>query len=511
MSSKNCFNFFNLSFVCFSFVLRGGTLGFSAAEAASVAESKTYKIGIVQVIDEGEKLQNYRQCNQQNDNKAFNYPVPTSNLSSGYGRTLTRHVNLPCQMYYPNKNKNFLETNLDKIVHAEGAFKLSNIDHKHINRKSRKEDLMIYPLTTLGRFWESLLEKENITNTVLGPNPKFSVELLPMIEKKNTMKANKTPPDQADRVMVKSFFQEVLDENKIDLAPYDFVVYIQYQIKENKHPNLDQFKRSFAGASLQGKKSTFIAFKMDDFVGNKGFMTIAHELGHVMFGLHDSYDGLKGKFPAGAYDWNTSNWPSKKACLMTEYFPKELSSKNGEQFLAWIPAADINLADNIPLYLREDPSNYYLCAEDKEIIMNPDSIYAKNLFEPVVAPVGVKLDPNVKNQVIYVNEGDEVQLEAYYKYIDPRIKTTQKLNVDAIMLNYNPLQALGIDADRAWDKKNSKYNAMPDFIPFDETLNVPAGATSILLQNKLKILNDSLNERDELFRVGRTFFLIRGK
>jgi len=161
----------------------------------------------------------------------------------------------------------------------------------------------VYSLKHLGRYWEDMLRKHGITDTTLKKNPRFSVTFLPMIEKGNV-------PESRRQAEVLPFLEESAAESGLNLDEFDFVVYIRYY-----SPELEPGFRSFASIHR-----AYVSFELssDEIVKNDGFITTAHELGHVIFDLNDLYDGFGIQYPEGVPD--PARFPQTKACLMTEFF-----------------------------------------------------------------------------------------------------------------------------------------------------------------------------------------------
>ncbi|MBI2579435.1 MAG: hypothetical protein HYW27_00860 [Candidatus Aenigmarchaeota archaeon] len=191
----------------------------------------------------------------------------------------------------------------------------------------------IYSLKHLGKFWENLLKRHGITDTILKKNPRFLVTFLPMIEKGNA-------PESSSPGEWGHFLEESAAESGLNLDEFDYVVYIRYY-----SPSVERGFRSFA---LKGR--AYVSFKLssEEIVKNTEFITTAHELGHVIFDLHDLYDGFGIQYPEGVPD--PVRFPQTKACIMAQSFGLERSDKS-----------DTLVRQYVYSY---DPEDYVLCVDD---------------------------------------------------------------------------------------------------------------------------------------------------
>lgn len=448
-----------------------------------------YKIGVIEVISPDTDLKNYRSCHVKLPSGNYEYRINATH-GIGYGRGQIKHVNLPCQSQrIKGEKKEYLEINLEKYVHGKSTFKIDNLDAPIGGRSVRTESIVVWPISALGSYWEYLLRQAKISNTTLGVNPKFEVEMNAIIKKTDTLIGSKIRTD-SDQLLVRKFFEEAIDENKIDLTKYDFVLLIQYQLSKNNPGQYTQFMRGFAD-KLKGIPAAYVPINIEQFLGNSAFLTAAHELGHAMFGLSDLYNGVYGKYPIGAHNWNINKWPARTACLMTKYFPKAISTSNNSLFIPWDPESDKNLDQKTEVFLRTKVGQYLLCATDIEIITNPNSIYAKNLFTKVIRPIGATY---INDNLYQVKEGTNYELELYSKYFDPRFDS-ESVRVYSATLNHIPFLY------ETNNISNVKRGSQNEFVSFSEDVNVSYGVKNLKLTNKLVIKNDQKIDGLRLFNI----------
>lgn len=452
----------------------------------------TYRIGLIEIIDPGVKLTDFKSCHQKLQNGGYRY-IPFANSKIDDNLIHVYKKNEKCRKLIPNNNDEFLEISLERFVHDKNGVELKNMGQY-------KESLTSWPLTRLGTYWDYLLNQAQIENTSLGRLPKFVIVRNQIIEKKNTLIGSTPPKVAADQKQVRNFFEEAIRENNIDLSSFDFVLAVHYQLDKETSDKKYQFTRGFAD-KLGHLKAAYVPFFRRSFLGNSGFLTAAHELGHVLFNLGDNYlSADQGRYPQGAYDWDTQKWPSRKACLMSKKFPKKISRDNTSAFDEWNPENENNSND---YYLKSKVGQYLLCAIDREKILDPNSIYANDIFSKIVRPVG-----GDSSGIYRIKEDTETSIEVYRKYIDPRVSEeeylvfTNSYYSNPSLLDTGGITNVGIAYFENFGSTVKDFDAISETVIFNKNSN------NVILKNKLKVYKDNLEEGLEFFRLGQSRVLI---
>ncbi len=270
------------------------------------ADNYEYKIGIVQSVAPGFDLSRKKVCLYRDENGHYG-PIGNGNDEN-------------CRRWGADVSYNIAD-----LIFSDNPYTtISNMGDAGASRN-------VYSLKHLGKFWENLLKKHGITDTVLKKNPRFSVTFLPMMEKENTFGSSDVAPFE-------EFFDDSVREAGLNLDEFDFIVYIRYY-----SPETEIGFRSFALT-----KEAYVSFRLssEDIVKNREFITTAHELGHIMFDLADLYDGFGIQYPEGVPD--PVRFPQTKACLMAQTFGlKKISDTLVQQYI-----------------YSYNPEDYVLCVDD---------------------------------------------------------------------------------------------------------------------------------------------------
>lgn len=306
------------------------------------SDNHTYKIGVVQVLPPGFDLSKKRLClgKDENNNPRGYYPVGNGdeeNCSkwdwdgSGSRSTMISPYSLSDILFSNN-----LYTSVLNII-------------RPTYKDDTAETINAYSLKSIGKYWNNVLAKHGITDTVLGKNPRFDVTLLPPIQKANTLTSS-------DHATVKSFFSDAVSSSGLNLSSFDFIVYIQYVVPGQGFG----FERSFAAGS---KVYASFPLSTQKLLYNNGFLTVVHELGHAIFGLADLYDGLAIKYPEGVPD--PVNFPQKNACIMSKNFGlSKYSDTQVRKYETGIYVAETAPPAGLSHFYTENPNNFVLCADD---------------------------------------------------------------------------------------------------------------------------------------------------
>jgi hypothetical protein len=222
--------------------------------------------------------------------------------------------------------------------------------------RQRTSDVNVYSLNYLGKYWENLLEKQDISETSLNKNSRFKVSFIDPIERENDIV-------EYNDLGLRNFFEDAVIENNININQYDFMLYILYEPTKIDHGNFH-----YLGSSSEIDSFVLFPLYEDNIFRNRGFLISAHELGHQIYAANDLYLNDKNgssyaiKYPEGVPD--PLNFPQTKACIMSEFFGlekisdkviKKYYSHNDNYFKA--PLKDLDL------FHTTDPQNFLLCAD----------------------------------------------------------------------------------------------------------------------------------------------------
>ncbi len=268
-----------------------------------------YKVGVVQVVPSGFKFEDYDLC-LFNDSSNF--------VTGSIGRTI-RGISKDCvESFDWGSNAPTITVDsipIESLLFSEDSTTLlNNIVSSRID--SSPGSYGFRSLNSLKDAWPTIFSKHQnlLTHPNLGlrPNPTFKYELLPPVEEEII------PTNVSSEV--ESYFNDVVEENNINLNSYDFVVYLQYYSEISNQP---RFSRGFA-------RSTRVYVPMDlssrDTLGNiQSYFTIVHELGHS-FGAKDLYEGFSLRYPEAISD--LQNLPNTDGCIMAKGFAKERTTTN---------------------------------------------------------------------------------------------------------------------------------------------------------------------------------------
>lgn len=219
----------------------------------------------------------------------------------------------------------------------------------------------VYPLNKLWDYWEQMLDKHWITDvqTSLWINPRFDITFIDPIERKNTIFESNRNMISNDQVQ--NFFRDAVIENRINLSSYDVVMYVQYQPVRQWY----WFERAFASTS---SRRWYMPFKLysDNFVFNKSFLTMAHELWHQIFHAEDLYsysDNVSLQFPRWIPDpsWE---FPQTQACLMGWSYWLRMNERDSSLVTSY------SYRQARDKFYFSSPNNFVLCADTIKKIMN---------------------------------------------------------------------------------------------------------------------------------------------
>mgnify|MGYP001575609970 CR=1 FL=1 len=309
-----------------------------------VTDNFEYKIGVVQVIPPGLNFDTANGCLLQFVAGAGYEPL------GGYAEDCSTRGG-PTQPVRSFKIKDYIFS--DSPTGYTTLDGITTIMARSGGTASQK----IYSFKFAGKYWESLLLRHGISNTRLKKNPRFSMVFLPPVQEARL--------DSNERGPVKAYFSNVVKKNQINLAPYDFIIYMEY-----KSTTDITFSRAFVAGTRAYIPVNFA--ETGEIVLNKAFLTLVHEMGHQLFGLQDFYDGYKLLYPQGVPDPNKVT--QTKACIMAKGFGKEILSGTcfdpGAQqttqcatsYSIGAAGSDITTPESIVFF--HDPLNYILCAKD---------------------------------------------------------------------------------------------------------------------------------------------------
>ena len=303
-----------------------------------LSDNHTYQIGVFQVVPLGVNLSILNLCFVKDDTWGGEGYVPRG----AYG-------NCTAKWDWGSFEKNITTTSipLEPVLFSDDPYTLfENLTSESNKGENKSGSIRVYSMRHIGQFWEDLLSSHSINNTRLKKNPSFNLTFLGFAEKNNTL-------NSSTHSLVKSFFREAVDESNISPDDFDFMIYILYIPEPINGPH---FTRSFAS-----NLDSYISFPLytTEVVFNKGFVSIAHEMGHQLFQAQDLYEGFGIKYPQGVPD--PMHFPQTKACIMAGSFgyinvSATLASKYETE-----DYDDEEQALGIGRFHTEDPANLVLC------------------------------------------------------------------------------------------------------------------------------------------------------
>ena len=375
-----------------------------------------YRVAVVQVNEPGENFRNLHVCYKR-DTRTIYGPADVAQYKAGI-REDCENSDL---VYSFDEHSS---ENLYDLYYGQQAFTELTNRTTVAARKKRADDFKVYSFRHLENYIQHLLDEANIQTTSLGEDPTFSFHFLPVIEKQDTIALGNSKPEIVD------FFADAVSEKQLDLSSYDYVIYIQNQLRScgfgrpHNDPECVQaygFNRGFADYHSNAVHSVYVNFNAGSDMGNDAFNVVAHELGHAFFSLIDTYEGFGGQYPKGAPNWDTSTWPSTKACLMARKFPNYLIDEG--TFQGWDPQHEVDL---IPpggsIFMTTDPYSYVLCEVSKERIYSVQNPLGFNPLLPIILLENETIDDfrNGSLPSIDIREGDppiEIRIVQAYEDI----------------------------------------------------------------------------------------------
>jgi hypothetical protein len=326
-------------------------------------DNYNYQIGVVQVVPPGFDLEKQNLCFVEN--KVSNCP---GRVARGISEDCVREHDWGTNM----ANLFIDEYKLTDVIFSKNNFTI----FEDVQGGCNASRIKTYSLNYIDDFWEELLKKHDLTNreTVLGKNPSFDVTFIDPVEKINTLRSD-------DHPTVKKYFKEAVEEHKINIESYDFMIYMLYVPEGLGYAT---FKRGFAGG-----RNSYVPFTLgqDQIVLNQIFYTTVHEMGHQLFGGNDIYSGYGLKYPEGIPD--LFNFPQEKACIMGKKFGLEIYDSETAKVYRTTDIAKYPELSNFDLFHTRHTENYVLCADTIVEILdaeeNPlcslDEFYAGNCGE----------------------------------------------------------------------------------------------------------------------------------
>ena len=257
-------------------------------EKIDLSGNKQYKIGVVQVVSPPE----YDFSNK--------YLCLTSNKIYPDGGYVPSGVRENCEELTSLSNSiaAVRQIPLSDLIFSDSEF--INVDNLGYNNQT---SIDAYSPRHADSFLEGLLDRTGITR---GTKDLFKMDFLSIVGKEDTIAQN-------SKASVMDWFKNAVAENEIDLSPYDFVMYLQYQT---------EFNRPFSRAFRHGNSSyiNFDLFYNDGIIDNKKFFTMVHEGLHQIFDVGDLYvsDGSTYiQYPRGVPD--PDSFPNTKGCVMAGF------------------------------------------------------------------------------------------------------------------------------------------------------------------------------------------------
>lgn len=294
-------------------------------------DNRVYQIGVIQVLPPEMKLEDLKLC--------------------FYGGTWSNNpyyfneINVNCKILSGWDIKEF---NFKNLFLSENQF--DYIKNVSFVTQESLDNTRIYSFKYIGEYWENLLANQKLSDkyTSLGKNPKFNVTFLAPLYKENTLHSD-------DDLIVRRFFSNVVAENNLNTSKFDFVIYLQYIPRNTPQP---YFSQGFSKLNA-GYIPLFLG--TDQIIVNRKFITLVHEMGHMLFPLGDLYSSYNIFYPDGVPD--PLNFPQRKACLMAQsYGYKRISDNLVERYDLY---SDSNIfPSGVDFNYVADPKNYILCAKD---------------------------------------------------------------------------------------------------------------------------------------------------
>jgi len=326
---------------------------FGNARLRSVKDNSVYKIGIVQVLEPGMKLDDYNLCTRRD--KYYNQKYHAGAITKD------------CFAYAQTSYYDISSYKLSDVMFANNPTVINVLPVDEINLMPSdlaQDTVTVYPLTLLDEFWENLIETQmKDRNTILGKNPQFDLVFLDSIEKQPGLSSN-------NHGIVSEFFYDAMIENDVNIEQFDFVVFIAYI----KFGGGNQgFGQGFAlGESNKFlKRASFVPFNLgpdqissvssEQIIFNRLFLSAAHELGHTLFRLSDLYDGFAIKHPQGVP--HPQNYPQEQACIMSRGFGNVVAS-NGITAIPYDTTQPGQTPLNLPRAHTISVDNFVLCVDD---------------------------------------------------------------------------------------------------------------------------------------------------
>lgn len=454
---------------------------------------KKVKIAIVPVFETELNPENYEFCFRRNNVKwdkdqTFKF---IALVNKGTCSKLVNPVNKNPPMFDPE----YLTMSLKDYLYGVNPIELKN--SYVLNFVSIGGDQKIYPLSNIGNYWNELLEKNNITKTPIGENLVISTEVTRPIY----FKANFN-----NQIEFTKYLEDALDYNRFDKNVYDYLVpiYIPFpcystrdQIQGVVHYHnpykeyqtncsTDNTSKGERATVSQARKIAYVDSKMFTLPSNRTFVTIAHELGHLLFNLDDTYtEELSGvQYPFGVYSPDfknniVNNQP--KQCLMSERFVPPTGtvqlSKDKKSFfvntLTGLEAQELRKL-NISSYSIDNPFSLELCDYDISLLKHPDGFsgklkqYGTFLVEPSSEVLSKSKSINIEENIGEYN----IPLNFIKKYVNPYDnKGTTKflitfkslgMNNDAfeVLLNGRKIisgqESISFDRNKVFDNRKNK-------------------------------------------------------
>jgi hypothetical protein len=322
-------------------------------------DNQELKIGVVQVIPPGFKFEDQKLCflkDTLSDTGYISRGVKSNCRAGGYDT--------------PYMRERMLERSYDfnEIFFSDNPYTV--IDNISGPVGDSSSSVKIYSLKYFGKFWEDLLAKHDIVDveTRLKKNPRFDVNFIDPIERETNFDFSGYPGSFYVHSVIRKFFRGVVEEEGLDLEPYDIVYYLMYQ---PEYPG-DGSWGGFAGGGFWAPINLYhpkINF-------NSAFDTLAHEAGHDLFQGNDLYDSFAIKYPIGLPDPNITHLPLRKACIMAKKFG--YTQYEGSPIVHGYETYDYSTSEpdsdrdallakltemGLDRFHTEDPANYVLCVD----------------------------------------------------------------------------------------------------------------------------------------------------
>ena len=485
------------------------TLGLFFINAADLQKNlakKKIKIGIIPVVETNINFKDYEFCYKKTDPimlKSQKYMIDAFQYVGMFVKGTCDNLNKKGSKRYLKGSKT---VSVYDALYGTKNIKLTNVQAWFSGRSSfLKGDQTIYPLTQIGDYWNKLLEKHQIKKTLVGEN----IELQTLVHKPIVYRGKFN--SQTEWV---KYLDEALDSEKFDRTQFDFVVpvYMPYICnydtsgllfadEEQLNCYTNDSNRHARATVSNVNKTAYIDSDINEKMTNSIFETTAHELGHLLFGLNDTYyESTSGlKYPEGMPHQDLSILPSQtqKVCLMSGRLAmpnkKTHQDKSGFYIQNTILPTDVS-HHNLPSFYLDDPYNFDLCPYDLELFTDSEFKGSKRYSTLAVNSDKNDTPLNCSEDVVVSENAGLVPLNVALKKVKIHpIENTQPITYEI------SVKALNLTQDKDFelivDDKVIKKGAV-------HKLNLPSNQIfNTKLNVKVKFIDNSTKQKSVRYAV----------